>query len=75
MTRWRFALEAFSVLILRLQVIFMMPADCRLMDTSEREGVPTSSTFRHGACVLFARAVLAVNGEIDLRDVFMTGMY
>jgi ferredoxin-NADP reductase len=68
----RFAPEAFQVQIPRQQINITVPADCSLLDAIEMAGVQTLSNCRRGECGLCAMDVLAVEGEIDHRDVFLS---
>lgn len=68
----RFAPEAFQVQIPRQKINITVPADCSLLDAIEMAGVQTLSNCRRGECGLCAMDVLAVEGEIDHRDVFLS---
>jgi ferredoxin-NADP reductase len=67
-----FAAEAFRVQIPRHQLDIMVPADTTLLDALEAAGIDTISDCRRGECGLCAMDVLAVQGEIDHRDVFLS---
>ena len=68
----RFAPQAFRVQIPRHQMDIMVPADCSLLDALEQAGLQTISNCKRGECGLCAMEVLAVNGEMDHRDVFLS---
>jgi ferredoxin-NADP reductase len=68
----RLAPQAFQVQIPRQQIDITVPADCSLLDAIEMAGVQTLSNCRRGECGLCAMDVLAVDGEIDHRDVFLS---
>lgn len=65
------AAEPFRVRVPRHAVEITVPADCSLLDALERAGVQTLSDCRRGECGLCAVDVLAVDGRIDHRDVFL----
>jgi ferredoxin-NADP reductase len=67
-----FAAQAFRVQIPRHQLDIMVPADTTLLDALEQAGIDTISDCRRGECGLCAMDVLAVKGEIDHRDVFLS---
>ncbi len=67
-----FAAQAFRVQIPRHQLDIMVPADTTLLDALEQAGIDTISDCRRGECGLCAMDVLAVHGEIDHRDVFLS---
>jgi vanillate O-demethylase ferredoxin subunit len=50
----------------------MVPADTTLLDALEAAGIDTISDCRRGECGLCAMDVLAVQGEMDHRDVFLS---
>lgn len=68
----RFAAQAFRVRVPRHQVDIMVPADTTLLDALESAGVENIFDCRRGECGLCAMDVLAVEGEIDHRDVFLS---
>jgi len=68
----RFAAQAFRVRVPRHQVDIMVPADTTLLDALESAGVETIFDCRRGECGLCAMDVLALDGEIDHRDVFLS---
>ncbi|MCY1375767.1 Phenoxybenzoate dioxygenase subunit beta [compost metagenome] len=49
-----------------------VPADCTLLDALDAAGVQTLSDCKRGECGLCAMDVLAVDGEVDHRDVFLS---
>jgi vanillate O-demethylase ferredoxin subunit len=67
-----FAAQAFRVQIPRHQLDIMVPADTTLLDALEQAGIDTLSDCRRGECGLCAMDVLAVQGEMDHRDVFLS---
>lgn len=68
----RFAPQAFRVQIPRHQMDITVPADCSLLDALEQAGLQTISNCRRGECGLCTMEVLAVNGTLDHRDVFLS---
>ena len=68
----RFAPQAFRLKVPRHQIDITVPADCGLLDALEMEGVQALYDCRRGECGLCAMDVLAVDGEIDHRDVFLS---
>ena len=68
----RFAPQAFNVKILRHKLDITVSADCSLLDALEMQGVQSLYDCRRGECGLCAMDVLAVEGEIDHRDVFLS---
>jgi vanillate O-demethylase ferredoxin subunit len=68
----RFAPAAFRVRIPRHQLDITVPADCSLLEALEGAGVQTLFDCRRGECGLCAMDVLAVDGAIDHRDVFLS---
>ncbi|WP_048438768.1 PDR/VanB family oxidoreductase [Caenimonas sp. SL110] len=68
----RFAPQAFRVQLPRHSLDIMVPADCSLLDALEQAGVQTLSDCKRGECGLCAMDVIAVSGEIDHRDVYLT---
>ena len=49
-----------------------VPAGCSLLDALEGAGVQALSDCRRGECGLCAMDVLAVDGQIDHRDVYLS---
>ncbi|MEY2953634.1 MAG: hypothetical protein RLZZ401_1721 [Pseudomonadota bacterium] len=68
----RYAAQAFTVHIPRQHLSITVPADTSLLDALEQAGVQTLSDCRRGECGLCAMEVLAVDGVIDHRDVFLS---
>ena len=68
----RFAPQAFKVKIPRHNLDITVPADNGLLDELEMAGVQAMYDCRRGECGLCAMDVLAVDGEIDHRDVFLS---
>jgi len=68
----RFAAQAFRVQVPRQHVDIMVPAGSTLLDALESAGVETLSDCRRGECGLCAMEVLALDGEADHRDVFLS---
>ncbi len=68
----RFAPQAFRVQVPRHGLDITVPADCSLLDALDAAGVQTISDCKRGECGLCALDVLAVDGEIDHRDVFLS---
>ncbi len=68
----RFAAQAFRVQVPRHHVDIMVPAGSTLLDALENAGVETLSDCRRGECGLCAMDVLALEGEADHRDVFLS---
>jgi vanillate O-demethylase ferredoxin subunit len=68
----RFAPQAFRVRIPRHTLDIMVPAGCSLLDALEQAGVEAVSDCRRGECGLCTLDVLALDGEIDHRDVFLS---
>jgi vanillate O-demethylase ferredoxin subunit len=68
----RFAPEAFRVRIPRHRLEITVPAHCSLLDALEGAGVQTLFDCKRGECGLCAMDVLAVDGAIDHRDVFLS---
>jgi len=68
----RLAPQAFQVKIPRHQLNVTVPADASLLDALELAGVQTIFDCRRGECGLCAMDVLALEGEIDHRDVFLS---
>jgi ferredoxin-NADP reductase len=67
-----FAAQVFRVQIPRHQLDIMVPADTTLLDALEQAGIDTISDCRRGECGLCVMDVLAVQGEMDHRDVFLS---
>jgi ferredoxin len=68
----RFAPQAFRVQIPRHALDITVPAGCSLLDALEGAGVQTLSDCRRGECGLCAMDVVAVDGTIDHRDVYLS---
>ena len=68
----RFAPEAFQVLIPRHHLNTTVDAQASLLETLEGVGVQAMYGCRRGECGLCAMNVLALDGEIDHRDVFLS---
>ena len=68
----RFAPQAFRVKLPRHQLDFEVTQDAGLLDCLELEGIQALYDCRRGECGLCAMDVLAVQGEIDHRDVFLS---
>ena len=68
----RFAPEAFRVKVPRHQLDITVSADSSLLDALASQGIQTLYDCRRGECGLCAMDVLAVQGEIDHRDVFLS---
>ena len=68
----RLAPQAFEAYIARHNLDIEVPADCSLLDAIEMAGVQALSGCRRGECGLCALDVLALDGEIDHRDVFLS---
>jgi ferredoxin-NADP reductase len=68
----RFAPQAFKVIIPRHKLDIMVAADASLLDALEGAGVQSLYDCRRGECGLCTMDVLAVDGEIDHRDVFLS---
>ena len=66
------ASQAFQVHIASHNLDIEVPADCSLLDAIELAGVQALSGCRRGECGLCALDVLALEGEIDHRDVFLS---
>lgn len=71
-TSGRLAPEAFEVLIPRQNVQLRVGADETLLDALEMVSVQSLSNCRRGECGLCAMDILAIDGEIDHRDVFLS---
>jgi ferredoxin-NADP reductase len=68
----RFAPQPFVVKVPRHGIDITVPTDCSLLDALELAGVQALYDCRRGECGLCAMDVLAVDGEIDHRDVFLS---
>jgi vanillate O-demethylase ferredoxin subunit len=68
----RFAPEAFRVLVPRQHVDITVPEGESLLDVLGKIGVQSLSHCRRGECGLCAMSILALDGEIDHRDVFLS---
>ena len=68
----RFAPQAFRVRIPRHRLDIVVPADTSLLDALDAAGVWTIADCKRGECGLCAMDVLAVAGDIDHRDVFLS---
>ncbi|MBX9611844.1 MAG: PDR/VanB family oxidoreductase [Burkholderiales bacterium] len=68
----RYAPQPFGVKVPRHGVDITVPTDSSLLDALELAGVPALHNCRRGECGLCAMDVLAVDGEIDHRDVFLS---
>ncbi|MDQ0571344.1 ferredoxin-NADP reductase [Variovorax paradoxus] len=68
----RLPTQAFTVRIPRHDLAITVPADCTLLDALDAAGVQTLWDCKRGECGLCAMDVLAVDGEIDHRDVFLS---
>lgn len=66
------AAQAFRVQIPRHGIDIMVPADCSLLDAIEQAGVEQVFDCKRGECGLCALDVLALDGKIDHRDVFLS---
>ena len=64
--------EAFRVRIPRHALDITVPVGSSLLEALEQAGVQTLSDCRRGECGLCAMDVLAVDGAIDHRDVFLS---
>ncbi|MFD1623498.1 PDR/VanB family oxidoreductase [Azospirillum griseum] len=68
----RFAPEAFTVRIPRLDTTITVPDNRSMLDALEAAGVELLSDCRRGECGLCAVDILGVEGEVDHRDVFFS---
>jgi vanillate O-demethylase ferredoxin subunit len=68
----RLATQSFQVRIPRHDLAITVPADCTLLEALDAAGVQTLWDCKRGECGLCAMDVLAVDGEIDHRDVFLS---
>jgi ferredoxin-NADP reductase len=68
----RLATQAFTVRIPRHDLAITVPADCTLLEALDAAGVQTLWDCKRGECGLCVIDVLAVEGEVDHRDVFLS---
>jgi vanillate O-demethylase ferredoxin subunit len=68
----RLPTQAFEVRIPRHDLTLTVPAASTLLDALDAAGVQTLWDCKRGECGLCAMDVLAVDGEIDHRDVFLS---
>ncbi|MGJ7553114.1 PDR/VanB family oxidoreductase [Variovorax sp. RB3P1] len=68
----RYATQPFQVHIPRHDLTITVPADCTLLEALDAAGVQTLWDCKRGECGLCAMDVLAVDGQIDHRDVFLS---
>ncbi len=68
----RYASQAFRVQIPRHQLDITVPADCSLLDALQAAGVQMLFNCKRGECGLCAVNVLAVDGAVDHRDVYLS---
>jgi len=68
----RFAPQPFRVEVPRQGIDIVVPADSSMMDALHAVGVQTLHDCKRGECGLCAVDVLALDGEIDHRDVFLS---
>ena len=68
----RLVSQPFEVRIPRHRLTLTVPPDRTLLEVLEAAGVETLSNCRRGECGLCAMDVLAVDGDIDHRDVFLS---
>ena len=68
----RLATQAFEVRIPRHDLSITVPADCTLLEALDAAGVQTLWDSKRGECGQCTMDVLAVDGEIDHRDVFLS---
>jgi ferredoxin-NADP reductase len=66
------AAQAFRVEIPRHGLDIMVPADTTLLEALDAAGIDTISDCKRGECGLCTMDVLAVQGELDHRDVFLS---
>ena len=71
-TSGRFAPQPFRVEVPRQRIDIVVPADSSMMDALHAVGVQTLHDCKRGECGLCAVDVLALDGEIDHRDVFLS---
>jgi ferredoxin len=60
------------VRIPRHDLAITVPADCTLLEALDAAGVQTLWDCKRGECGLCVMDVLAVEGEVDHRDVFLS---
>ena len=68
----RFTAQAFRVRLPRHQIDIMVSADSTLLDALESASVGAIADCRRGECGLCVMDVLALEGEVDHRDVFLS---
>jgi ferredoxin-NADP reductase len=68
----RLAAQPFEVRVPRQGLTISVPADLTLLEALEAAGVQTLWDCKRGECGLCAMEVLALDGEIDHRDVFLS---
>jgi len=68
----RFAPEAFRALVPRQHIDVTVAEGESLLDALELAGVQSLSHCRRGECGLCAMGILALDGEVDHRDVFLS---
>ncbi|MDM0113240.1 PDR/VanB family oxidoreductase [Variovorax sp. J22R133] len=68
----RLPTQSFEVRIPRHELLMQVPANSTLLEALDNAGVQTLWDCRRGECGLCAMDVLAVDGEIDHRDVFLS---
>lgn len=68
----RLPTQAFTVQVAPQGLALQVPAEGNLLEALEMAGVPMLSNCRKGECGLCATNVLALDGEIDHRDVFLS---
>ena len=68
----RFAPQAFRLRVPRHHLDTVVPADRSLLEVLDEAGVQMVSDCRRGECGLCVMDVLAIEGEIDHRDVFLS---
>jgi vanillate O-demethylase ferredoxin subunit len=71
-TSGRHPTEAFRVRLPRLKVDIDVPPDNTILEALEAAGVGVLSDCRRGECGLCQMTVLAIQGELDHRDVFFS---
>ena len=64
--------QTFRVQVPRHGLDIQVPSDVSLLDALEAAGVPALSDCRRGECGLCALNVLAVEGSVDHRDVYLS---
>lgn len=64
--------QTFRVQVPRHGLDIQVPSDISLLDALEAAGVPALSDCRRGECGLCALNVLAVEGSVDHRDVYLS---